>query len=526
LRLLKWEQIEGDPRPGWEPPSFKAETPDGGTVLVRVINIKEPYRYDVMGWPPSLVKAAFLINDKGEAVPRRDLPGVWFTFPTAGAAMEATERWAERRWPLQAIVAAKENPGMLRWSRERSATRTRSIEARTPDGGYIFIDAVDGQARSPRWTMAYSRPGSASVLMIRTDGTTSKSGASAPRRLFHTKEAAKRAAEVFAQSHWPLEAIVAAGKSRRNPPEIPPKVVPRLIASKDDTGAMQRAVRFLSLVHRPDQLANRLGRQPTEEEISAATEKQTRLNAMAQAGNWEGINQLLRPALSEQVVLPPGWVARLPTKKDKKSSPRPVSSRDQTAYQDLQKQAARILSGVLGPPWRRLDQETKHGLVHDVITLALESAGSLDTLRAHHLEEAATEVRKKWRGAAEKEMKFGEHIESEGGQTREEPETGGVGAADLEGLLRSLQSGTPQDQMKALLAGLHLGRPVLRGQSVRFLGPGPARDLKKHHALGASSDSSCPTCKAIARQVRGPGLTSKQVRQAVDAVLFELLRGQ
>lgn len=313
------------------------------------------------------------------------------------------------------------------------------------------------------------------------------------------------------EAHW----------ARENP-EVKP--IPKLITAEDDEVGIRRVSNFLSHAYHPDLLLSRLGRAPTEQEAVASKQAQQRILVMRKKGDWSGLNRALAPFLRGQIAPPPGWVVPAQTPK---RSPRPVSRDTSELYERMTRRAEKILGQTIGPPWSHPKMlggahnlDGRRAMTQDVLTRAWEKAGSLDRVEDLHLREAAAAVRKEWRAAGEREMKFGEYVESEGTAAREEDdEPSTVSGADIDTLLRSLAQGDLYQQTVALMVGLHFGRPMMDGQPGSLRGGQPLKNLKSYHSFRSRREGVCPTCRAISRFIRIPGSSPEYVSQQVDSFL-------
>jgi GNAT superfamily N-acetyltransferase len=85
--------------------------------------------------------------------------------------------------------------------------------------------------------------------------------------------------------------------------------------------------------------------------------------------------------------------------------------------------------------------------------------------------------------------------------------------------LAALSEGTKAQQAQAAVIRLHLGRTVLPGQPLRFVGDDKSlagSDAKAYHGPNATKEGTCPTCRAIVSFFRAPGLTVAHVQELME----------
>lgn len=204
----------------------------------------------------------------------------------------------------------------------------------------------------------------------------------------------------------------------------------------------------------------------------------------------------------------------------------------QALYKGLIARAKRLLVKALGRPLP--GPEELEDLARDAVVIASAQVRDLQHVGEDELGAAVRKVRSKVRAALEKELRFGEspeqqtateRAEFEAWKRRQEPGTEArpVGA-EIEEQLARMETGPPEEQVKATIVRLHRGQRVLPDQPLPFIGTKPSADLARYHRLRDPKGEVCPTCKAITRYLRVRGLTEQDVSRIVNTFLFQLER--
>lgn len=276
------------------------------------------------------------------------------------------------------------------------------------------------------------------------------------------------------------------------------------LTTRSSPAALKTARDFLVKQEHPDLLVSRLGRQPTADEVQAATR---RTQVILQA-DWRGLNEFLAP-----YELPAPLERRAEERQRRKAA---GPGQDAAAAMAVLKIAQKELQRAFGPMWRRLPATEREQLPYEVYSRWLAqrpvgqpTAADLQTIVcAVYLESRAHE----------KEQGLGAEVDKQGPAHTSVDEVVDE-TSPRSRALAALRAGDESDRLQALLVDLHMGTFILPNQPARLTGQAPVRDLEKKHPGGGVD---CPTCRAIARVVRARRLTPDVVGRAVDDFTIRL----
>lgn len=179
------------------------------------------------------------------------------------------------------------------------------------------------------------------------------------------------------------------------------------------------------------------------------------------------------------------------------------------------------MANVTGAQSRKLNRQKFEDRVQNTLVAALTMVGGrVEDVTDDVLERALVEAKPK----AERETLLRQAPERSGLSTDSVDTSPAVDTREK--LLRDLKSNQKETQFRAVIVLLHLGERVfprqpesLTRKSRSPLGgrtvPAAAKDLGLFHP--AQGTTSCPTCRAIARFVRVPGLDARGVSLLIDS---------
>lgn len=290
---------------------------------------------------------------------------------------------------------------------------------------------------------------------------------------FHTDsvETAKRAAENWADSAYPLHALAQLG--RENPDKD-------LLTKLRRVEALRKGATTPGERRAAEQAYERLVRRLEKEYTKAAT-----------------FREIADPKMLES---------------------RRVGAEEARKDLSLLSQALRSTFGSM--QWGRMDAGLREELAQEAYERWLSVGRDPSAVK-----EIANSIRRERRASLDRDVGIGAFASDEIEDSfvmPEEAQAAGLREAQqaqAQGLLDELAAQGPLGKIKASLVELHLGESVIPGQPSRFKGKGPRRDLEQFHPPGGQV---CPTCRAIARFVRVQGMTPDTVGRNIDEVLVQM----